>query len=163
MNARAAATKTTQPLIRSGLVLGFGLGGFFDGIVLHQLLQWHHLVSNLVPMDTLPGLELNTLWDGIFHILMYGITALGLVLMWRAIQNPATDQSPRLMLGAVLVGWGIFHIFDSVVNHWLLQVHHIRPGQDELAYDIGYFIIGLVLIFIGWRLALRGAAQSRTR
>ena len=31
----------------SGL-LGFALGGFFDGILLHQILQWHHLLS-LVP------------------------------------------------------------------------------------------------------------------
>jgi uncharacterized membrane protein len=23
--------------------LGIGLGGFVDGIVLHQILQWHHM------------------------------------------------------------------------------------------------------------------------
>jgi hypothetical protein len=32
----------------AGVFLGLGLGGFFDGIVLHQVLQWHHMVS-LVP------------------------------------------------------------------------------------------------------------------
>jgi uncharacterized membrane protein len=26
--------------IAAGIALGLGLGGFFDGIVLHQLLQW---------------------------------------------------------------------------------------------------------------------------
>jgi uncharacterized membrane protein len=26
----------------AGIFLGLGLGGFFDGIVLHQILQWHH-------------------------------------------------------------------------------------------------------------------------
>lgn len=31
----------------AGYMLGFGLGGFFDGILLHQLLQWHHLLSGL--------------------------------------------------------------------------------------------------------------------
>jgi uncharacterized membrane protein len=25
----------------AGLTLGFGLGGFIDGIVLHQILRWH--------------------------------------------------------------------------------------------------------------------------
>jgi uncharacterized membrane protein len=28
------------PLVGAGLVLGIGLGGFVDGILLHQLLQW---------------------------------------------------------------------------------------------------------------------------
>ncbi len=28
-----------------GLLVGLGLGGFFDGIVLHQLLQWHHMLG----------------------------------------------------------------------------------------------------------------------
>ncbi len=28
-----------------GIVLGVGLGGFFDGILLHQLLQWINLSS----------------------------------------------------------------------------------------------------------------------
>src|SRR5687767_15168137 len=34
-------------LRNAGVLLGLGLGGFFDGIVLHQLLQWHHMVSNV--------------------------------------------------------------------------------------------------------------------
>ena len=29
---------------RTGGVL-LGLGGFFDGVVFHQLLQWHHMLS----------------------------------------------------------------------------------------------------------------------
>jgi uncharacterized membrane protein len=37
------ATPTSS--LRWTIVLGFGLGGFFDGIILHQVLQWHHLLS----------------------------------------------------------------------------------------------------------------------
>jgi uncharacterized membrane protein len=32
-------------------ILGVGLGGFVDGIVLHQVLQWHHLLSDGGPPD----------------------------------------------------------------------------------------------------------------
>ena len=54
--------------ISAGILFGLGLGGFFDGIVLHQLLQWHHMLTSAgVPADTVDGLELNTLWDGLFH------------------------------------------------------------------------------------------------
>ncbi len=153
---------TTRPLLISGLVLGFGMGGFLDGIVLHQLLQWHHLVSSIYPMDTLEGLEINTLWDGIFHIAMYIITVVGLVMLWQALTRKDVRPSPRVVIGAVLVGVGVFHVVDSVLNHWLLQVHHICYGPNLVACDVGYFLIGLVLLAVGVVL-LRQAAGRRVR
>jgi len=33
-------------LVASGIYLGAGLGGFVDGIVLHQILQWHHMLTS---------------------------------------------------------------------------------------------------------------------
>jgi len=30
----------------AGILLGPGLGGFFDGILLHQVLQWHRMFTN---------------------------------------------------------------------------------------------------------------------
>src|SRR4051794_15960674 len=29
----------------AGYLVGLAMGGFFDGILLHQVLQWHHLLS----------------------------------------------------------------------------------------------------------------------
>lgn len=138
-----------QSYIRSGIVTGIGLGGFFDGIVLHQLLQWHHLVSTRFPPTTVENLQLNTLWDGIFHALMYIITLIGFVLVWRAIWRERSPIGTRLIFGASLIGWGIFNTFDSIVNHWILGVHHIRETADYLLYDIGFFIMGLILIGVG--------------
>ena len=151
---------TTRPLLISGFVLGFGLGGFLDGIILHQLLQWHHLVSSVYPLDTVEGLEINTLWDGIFHMAMYVITVVGLVMLWRAITRKDVRPSPRVVMGGVLVGVGVFHVVDSVLNHWLLQVHHICYGPNLAACDGGYFLIGLVLLAVGVVL-LRQAAGAR--
>jgi uncharacterized membrane protein len=52
----------------AGILLGLGMGGFFDGIVLHQLLQWHHMLTSAgYPADSVPNLEVNTFWDGLFH------------------------------------------------------------------------------------------------
>ncbi|GAB1583537.1 DUF2243 domain-containing protein [Phyllobacterium phragmitis] len=31
----------------AAFLLGFSIGGFFDGILLHQILQWHHLLSGI--------------------------------------------------------------------------------------------------------------------
>lgn len=42
----------------AGIVLGVGLGGFFDGIVLHQILQGHHMFSSAgYPADSVGNLE----------------------------------------------------------------------------------------------------------
>jgi uncharacterized membrane protein len=30
----------------AGILLGIGLGGFVDGIALHQIFQWHNMLSN---------------------------------------------------------------------------------------------------------------------
>lgn len=136
-------------LLVAGGVLGFGLGGFFDGILLRQLLQWHHFVLNVVPDTTL---QAHTLWTGMFHSTTYGITTLGLLFFWRAITGPNPFLSPRVLFGALVIGFGIFHLFDSIVNHWLLQIHHIRPGPDALLYDVVFFTLGVVLVLAGWAL-----------
>ena len=42
---------------RPAIVLGIGLGGFLDGIVLHQILQWHHMLTSTgdYPATTVRG------------------------------------------------------------------------------------------------------------
>jgi uncharacterized membrane protein len=52
-----------------GLVLGLGMGGFIDGIVLHQIAQWHNMGSAVVSPLTMDAMRQNMLWDGEFHLL----------------------------------------------------------------------------------------------
>ena len=71
LNKSMATTKigsNRRPLIIAGILLGLGQGGFFDGIFFHQLLQWHHMFTNIESSNTVAGLELNTLGDGLFHV-----------------------------------------------------------------------------------------------
>jgi uncharacterized membrane protein len=58
--------------ISAEILFGLGLGGFFDGIVLHQVLQWHHMLTSAgYPPDSVENLKVNTLWDGLFHATTY--------------------------------------------------------------------------------------------
>jgi uncharacterized membrane protein len=73
-----------------GLLLGVGLGGFVDGIVIHQLLQWHHMATShddhdSFPATTVGSLEDNTLWDGLFHLGTWLVSIVGLFLLWRVL------------------------------------------------------------------------------
>ena len=42
---QSSASASPSPTL-AGFFLGLGLGGFFDGIVLHQILQWHHTATS---------------------------------------------------------------------------------------------------------------------
>ncbi|GAB1511277.1 hypothetical protein JCM33774_33190 [Actinophytocola sp. KF-1] len=82
------ATSTTDR-VRTGIglpgtILGIGLGGFVDGILLHQLLQWHHVLSSVdgYSPDTLPGLRMNTVGDGLFHTVTWLAVLVGLGLLY---------------------------------------------------------------------------------
>jgi uncharacterized membrane protein len=136
------------------VVTGFGLGAFLDGIVLHQVLQWHHLVVDFRSADDLEGLEANTFWDGIFHLVSWLVVLVG--VLWTARSRVAlrTVAWSRLA-GSLLVGWGAFNITDQVVFHLLLGAHHIRMTDDYQLYDWGYTAIGAGLVLAGARLAAR--------
>ncbi len=155
----------------AGVVLGLGLGGFFDGIVLHQVLQWHHMLTANRPPTSVGNLELNTLWDGLFHTATYAFTLAGLFLLWRAIRTTNSLPPARTLVGALLMGWGTFNLVEGIVDHHLLGIHHVLdslpPGPARLALDLFFLALGVALILIGRRLARNGrtaaASPSRVR
>lgn len=139
-----------------GLALGFGLGGFFDGILLHQILQWHHLLSLVPGVDDLRG---QVLWDGYFHALMYVIVAVALFGLWRAHRGGARVEG-RTLYGAMLMGSGAWHIVDALLSHWILGIHRIKVDAEiPLLWDLGWFaVFGLVPFAAGWMLHRRGGS-----
>lgn len=147
--------------VRGGVLLGIGLGGFFDGIVLHQILQWHHMLSDHgdFPVTTVAGLEVNTLWDGLFHSSTYIAVAAGLALLWRAARLPHSPWSTRLLVGALLMGWGSFNVAEGTINHHLLDIHHVNETVSRNVWkwwDIGFLLWGAAMLAAGWFLARSG-------
>ena len=147
-------------LARSSVVLGVGVGGLFDGIVFHQILQWHHMVSGPWPADTLANLELNTLFDGLFHGAAWVLTLLGLWLVQRGTGLASAQAAGRILVGGILAGWGSFNLGEGILDHYLIGLHHVRPGPDQSLYDAAFLVWGGVFIVLGWRLI---RAQNRGR
>jgi uncharacterized membrane protein len=152
----------TTPLVRAGVVLGVGLGGFFDGIVLHQILQWHHMLSAHPDPAVANDLPLNTLWDGLFHVVTYAFTIAGVALLYRAWRRPGVPASGRALAGAVLVGWGLFNLVEGLVDHHLLGIHHVWPTGpgSVLAWDLAFLAWGAVMVVVGYGLVRRDPAVS---
>lgn len=147
----------------AGLVFGAGIGGFFDGIVLHQLLQWHHMLSSWYPPTSLENLRLNTLWDGIFHSGTYVLVVLSLYRFGRVASAGRLYWSGRFVAGSVLAGWGLFNVLEGLIDHQLLGVHHVNEVVDagqRWAWDLGFLVWGGLMLAGGWWL-LRTARRER--
>lgn len=146
----------------SAALLGFGLGGFFDGILLHQILQWHHLLSGVLPEETVFDLRAQVLADGIFHIVTYAMTVIGLCLLWRVRGILPAPGARQRVTGAGLLGFGVWHIADAVLFHWIIGLHRIRmEAENLLLWDILWLVpFGLVPAAIGARLLHRPPAEG---
>lgn len=159
----AAAPETRAFPLGAGILFGLGLGGFFDGIVLHQILQWHHMVSSWYPIDSIPNLELNTRWDGIFHSATYVFVVLGLFILWRAAHRGHLSWSNKLLAGSLLVGWGLFNTVEGVIDHQILGVHHVNetmPRDQWIFWDVGFLVWGVAMLGAGWLLVRAGRREG---
>lgn len=145
---RSGATNY-RPLIVAGIVLGLGQAGFFDGIVFHQLLQWHHMFSSIETDLTVAGLELNTIGDGLFHLLDWLLTLSGIALLWRAGSRADVPWSTPVFVGALLLGAGLFNLVEGLIDHQILGIHHLKPGPHQLLWDMSFLAIGATLAGIG--------------
>lgn len=156
--ARSERRAEPPSLAPAGIVLGLGLGGFVDGIVLHQIFQWHNMLSSTErwPTTTLRNLEINVIADGLFHAATWVAVVAGLALLWRAARGSATRFTPRALIGWMLAGWGIFNVVEGLIDHHILGIHHVRPGESQLAWDIGFLAFGGALILGGWLVARIG-------
>jgi uncharacterized membrane protein len=151
----------------SGYLLGFALGAFFDGILLHQVLQWHHLLSGLQG-EPFNDIRVQILADGLFHLKAYLLALVGLGLLWRARGEFAEPPAGRLLLAAALIGFGVWHVLDAILSHWILGIHRIRmDAENVLLWDlIWFFVFGIAFIAAGWLLWRNtgtggGAARGR--
>lgn len=157
--ARAGAGFPTA----AGICFGLGLGGFFDGIVLHQILQWHHMVSAVYPPDSVRNLDINTLGDGLFHAATYLFVLIGLVLLWRAGSRQHLAWSGKLLSGTLLLGFGLFNTVEGLIDHQILGIHHVNetvPRDQWLAWDLGFLAWGVAMLIGGWFLLRAGRRET---
>ncbi len=147
----------TGPFIGAITLIGFGMGGFVDAIVLHMLLQWHQMISNVLPPDTLLRKSVNMFWDGVFCAITWSVTITGIYLLWRQASRAPLPHSGKLFWGSLLLGWGLFNVFDSLVDHYLFGFHNVRENViNKAAWNLGFLLLAVGQIVTGWLLVQAG-------
>ncbi|AZV43851.1 DUF2243 domain-containing protein [Peribacillus asahii] len=124
----------------SGFLFGLGLVAFFDEVVFHQLLHWHHFYDKSTT-------SIGLVSDGLFHAFSWFATVGGLFML--------ADLRRRHALwftrwwGGLFFGVGIFQLYDGTIQHKVMRLHQIRYNVDIFPYDLTWNIIALVLTIIG--------------
>jgi uncharacterized membrane protein len=138
-------------LVAAGILIGAGLlAGFVDGILLHQILQWHHMITSIQPETNLSNLKANTLGDGLFALGTWIMTVIGISLLWLAGGRKNVSWSPKIFGGSLLLGAGLFDVIEGLIDHQILGIHHVKPGPNQLVWDVGFLLLGTVLAVVGW-------------
>jgi uncharacterized membrane protein len=145
-------------------VLGVGFAALIDGIVLHQTLQWHHMLTDAgESAGTVDGLEANTLADGLFHMVALVITAAGIVILAGAPPG-GRSWSRRMLAGGLLTGAGGFNLLEGVVDHHLLGIHHVRDDvATKWPWDLGFLAVNALVLAAGVLLTRRALRDADGR
>ena len=128
------------------MLVGVGVAAFVDETVFHQLLHWHHFYDRSTP-------EAGLVSDGLFHA--FGWFAVVAGLLWFAALRRADELRPARWVGGLLVGAGVFQLYDGTVQHKLLGLHQIRYGVDLLPYDLAWNLVAVALVAVGVLVARR--------
>ena len=152
---------TVRPLVAAGVVIGVGMGGFVDGIVLHQIVQAHAMLSARLPLDSMANMRTNMTWDGLFHAGVWIATMVGIAMLFRAARREDAIWSGRAFVGSMLGGWGLFNIAEGVIDHHVLHLHHVVERLGLSIWDWAFLASGLFLMLAGWLLVRAGRSATR--
>jgi uncharacterized membrane protein len=135
----------------SGFLFGLGLVAFLDETVFHQLLHWHHFYDKST-------LELGLVSDGFFHALSWFATIGGLFMLADIRRRNAFLF--KRWWGGVLLGGGLFQLYDGTVQHKVMRLHQIRYVDNVIVYDIVWNLLAIAMAILGVILVLKGRKES---
>lgn len=126
-------------------LFGIGMIGMLDGIILHQILQWHSMY-----MHTTRPYQIVS--DGIFHLIVTIVMFIATYLLRKSEET----HNNRLFWGSFFLGAGVFNLVEGIIDHHLLQIHHVNWfASNRFLYDIVFDLISIGMILFGWILVRR--------
>ncbi len=134
----------------SGFLFGLGLVGFIDETVFHQLLHWHHFYDKSTT-------DIGLVSDGLFHAFSWFATIGGLFML--ADLRRRNALSMQRWWGGILLGGGLFQLYDGTIQHKLMRLHQIRYVDNVIIYDLVWNILAFAMIVVGVVLVIRSRKE----
>jgi uncharacterized membrane protein len=146
------AGRGRSSLFWPGVLVGIGVAGTLDEVVLHQLLGWHHFYDR---STTSVGL----LSDGLFHLFSTAVLVVGVIQLVE--RRRTSPDPPRLALAGILLGAGGFNLYDGTIQHKLLGLHQVRANApNNLPYDLAFLAVAAAVALAGAALLRRSRQPS---
>ena len=90
---------------------------------------------------------------------MWVLTAVGLGMLWSATGRIDVPHSGRTLTGGLLLGWGLFNVVEGIIDHHILNLHHVYERAGQSVWDWLFLAFGGALISGGWLLMTGGAGH----
>lgn len=149
--AAGALSLSPVPLTSASIIIGIGMGGFLDGIVLHQVLQVHEMLSNKIPPTDYVSKSVNMFWDCIFHLFCFIVVIIGIILLWKLMKRTDINRSGNLLAGGLTAGWGLFNIVEGVINHQVLQLHNVvEIAANHAIANYSFLVVSVLMLIAGY-------------
>jgi uncharacterized membrane protein len=149
----ARVSSATRSLLTTTIILGIGIAGTLDEIVLHQLLQWHNFYVHTTTYRRIVS-------DGLFHLVSSTLLLVGALLLCQR-RRLFSQADWRAIPAGICLGAGGFNLYDGTIHHKVLQIHPVREGvANILPYDLAFNGIALALLIVGWLIWRRIRVQG---
>jgi uncharacterized membrane protein len=88
---------------------------------------------------------MNILWDGVFLAFSLIITIIGVSLLWYA--SGSKNKNSLLsnkwsFIGLIFIGFGGFNIIEGIINHHILEMHHVIDVANPFVFDLIFLVVG---------------------
>jgi uncharacterized membrane protein len=52
-------------------------------------------------------------------------------------------------MGGVFIGWGVFNFVEGIIDHHILEVHHVVERLGLSIYDYFFLALGVIFMVLG--------------
>ncbi len=87
------------------------------------------------------------------------MTLIGLALLWKAGARRDGPWSGKTFVGALFLGGGLFNFVEGVIDHHILNIHHVVERLGQSIFDYAFLASGVIFILAGW-MAIRSAGND---
>lgn len=76
---------------------------------------------------------------------------IGISLLWHSSRFKNKNflfSNTASFLGLIFIGFGGFHVIEGIINHHLLEMHHVIDVADPFVFDLTFLVVGSLVFLV---------------